>query len=288
MGLILPQQTSIADLQTNYMTGAFTHCWESWRQENITPGYNKFYFIVDGEFYLRIDKKEYITRKGDLFLLPHNSNQSYYHISEKLASKYWFHFAVHSDGKDLMEQIKTPFLLHLEPDSPAYRYVEDGMKRIVSWQDSEMLFSALNRKFDILELLAFFLENTRLEAIPQQEGISFSSLLTYIDEHLSQDLSVEELCGMMHLNYDYFIRRFKREMGMTSVAYINDRRVNRAKNLLQFTDLPIKQVAIQAGFSSNEYFARVFKKKTGYTPRWYREVAVAKAPDTSGDEKPAL
>ena len=47
------------DANVEFMTGAYTQCWQSWRYDNVTPAYNKLYYVVDGEFYLKINDAEY-------------------------------------------------------------------------------------------------------------------------------------------------------------------------------------------------------------------------------------
>ena len=80
------------DANVEFMTGAYTQCWQSWRYDNVTPAYNKLYYVVDGEFYLKINDAEYQAQAGQMFLLPYNSTQTYYHFSSHLATKYWVHF----------------------------------------------------------------------------------------------------------------------------------------------------------------------------------------------------
>ena len=80
------------DANVEFMTGAYTQCWQSWRYDNVTPAYNKLYYVVDGEFYLKINDAEYQAQAGQMFLLPYNSTQTYYHFSSHLATKYCVHF----------------------------------------------------------------------------------------------------------------------------------------------------------------------------------------------------
>ena len=113
--IIFSQQ--LENIQLEYLTGDFARCWRSWGSTNITPSYNKFYYIMGGECYIKIDDCEYTAKKGQLFLLPCNSTQTYHHISDNCISKYWLHFTTMCNNKDLLEQITLPHYIDVkDPD----------------------------------------------------------------------------------------------------------------------------------------------------------------------------
>ena len=101
------------DANVEFMTGAYTQCWQSWRYDNVTPAYNKLYYVVDGEFYLKINDAEYQAQAGQMFLLPYNSTQTYYHFSSHLATKYWVHFTAPCKDRDLLELISLPHFINV-------------------------------------------------------------------------------------------------------------------------------------------------------------------------------
>jgi AraC-like DNA-binding protein len=68
-----------------------------------------------------------------------------------------------------------------------------------------------------------------------------------------------------------FLRAFRRLCGVTPWRYIMDRRLNRAKELLLDSELPVKTIAYQCGFADADYFSRLFRKETGMTARRFRQ-----------------
>ena len=68
----------------------------------------------------------------------------------------------------------------------------------------------------------------------------------------------------------HFARVFKRTTGMPPVQFILGIRIERAKELLDFTDMPVTEIAEASGFYDQNYFARTFKKITGVSPTQYR------------------
>ena len=93
----------------------------------------------------------------------------------------------------------------------------------------------------------------------------------YIWDHLSGDTSLYTLAEQVHFSQEYLLRTFKKKEGITILQYINDLKLNRARQLLSETDMPVKVIAEELGFTSVGYFGRFFRGKTGLSPNAYRE-----------------
>ena len=97
-------------------------------------------------------------------------------------------------------------------------------------------------------------------------------LLGWIDEHLGEIESMDELAGQAGLSPTHFRRVFQRDVGLPPTEYVARRRVRRAKELLSGPRPPsVLDVAMAVGFASSQYFATVFKKYTGVTPSQFQE-----------------
>src|SRR5690348_13706299 len=92
----------------------------------------------------------------------------------------------------------------------------------------------------------------------------------YIDDNIDQRISVELLAGLANLSVCYFVRAFKQSMGVTPHDYLIRQRVDRTKQLLSGTDIPLSQIALAAGFADQSHFARRFRQHVGMSPRDYR------------------
>lgn len=92
----------------------------------------------------------------------------------------------------------------------------------------------------------------------------------YIEEHLDQELSRDELAGLVFLNANYLSRLFRQETGRSLVDYITHQRIERIKLLLRTTDASVTEIAGQMGYTNMPYFSRVFRKEEGCTPVEYR------------------
>jgi AraC family transcriptional regulator len=89
----------------------------------------------------------------------------------------------------------------------------------------------------------------------------------YINDHLDQDLSLEELAGIVRLSAYHFCRSFKRSTGLTPHQYLIRQRVERAKLLLKNGNVAIAKVAVACGFTHQSHLNRHFKRLTGMTPK---------------------
>ena len=98
-------------------------------------------------------------------------------------------------------------------------------------------------------------------------------IVTYISTDLTADLSLNAMAELLNVNASYLSTLFKREMGIPLTDYVNRQRIEQAKKLLVVTDFPIKMIAEKCGIPDVYYFSRMFKKRTGCTPKVYRENA---------------
>ncbi len=94
--------------------------------------------------------------------------------------------------------------------------------------------------------------------------------LEYLSHNLHRRVSVGELAHAVHLSPSRLAHLFSQETGVTPRDYAEQQRLGRAKQLLEVTLLPVSEIARQAGFENQFYFAARFKKLTGRTPTEFR------------------
>jgi transcriptional regulator GlxA family with amidase domain len=92
----------------------------------------------------------------------------------------------------------------------------------------------------------------------------------YIETNLEKDVCLDELAGLANLSKCHFARAFKQSAGLPPHAYLINRRVDRARELLSDMSLPLAEVALATGFSNQSHFTRRFREQMGMTPSSYR------------------
>jgi AraC-like DNA-binding protein len=99
----------------------------------------------------------------------------------------------------------------------------------------------------------------------------FTLTLEYIENHLGDNLTNEQLADIAHMSESHFSHRFKELLHQTPARYVLDRRIASAAQKLIFTDISIDQIASNIGFTNRFHFSRNFKTIMGITPAAYRK-----------------
>ncbi|WMT42760.1 response regulator [Paenibacillus sp. D2_2] len=94
-----------------------------------------------------------------------------------------------------------------------------------------------------------------------------------MDKYSEQDISINKVCAHLHISTGYFSNIFKKETKLTFVNYLQNIRMEEAKNLLATTDMKSFEIAERVGFSDPNYFSFCFRKKYGLSPKDYRNGA---------------
>lgn len=92
----------------------------------------------------------------------------------------------------------------------------------------------------------------------------------FINEHQTEELSLDEVAKSVHTSKFYFCKMFKKATGINFTDYLSRVRTERAKNLLLNPNLRISEIAYEVGFQSLTHFNRVFKRILGQSPTDYR------------------
>lgn len=98
------------------------------------------------------------------------------------------------------------------------------------------------------------------------------NILKYIDHHLLEKISIDDLCQKFHYNRFYIMKLFKKEMGVSIIYYINALRIyNSAMQIIQNKDIFFIKVALDNGFISLEYFSETFKDIMNVSPTIFKK-----------------
>lgn len=116
----------------------------------------------------------------------------------------------------------------------------------------------------------YFADSRERRLTPKSRDADFLCVLDYIEHHLSEEITLDDLCSLLGLEKSYLITRFKRTFGTSPMRYVHAMRIEQAKLLLRTTDKSITEIAYEVGFGSIHYFCRFFKQTVGMPPLAFR------------------
>lgn len=259
-------------LQVHLVEAYYTECTPNWREIDYVPAYNKLYLICEGEGWLKIGGQEYRPVPGQLVHMPAHVPQSYSAVNDRPYSKYWCHFTAAMGEMDLFQWLEVPHILDVTPahmDTLINLFRELG----ALYQDRSYL-ARIREKAILLEIIAIFLSqsDTHLKFVPGRLGEieRLKQIEAYIDAHLSEAITLEQLARHVHLHPNYLVRYFNKHFAVSPLKYLNRKRMQKAKSLLGTTDLAIKEIAELVGFPDTNHFAKAFRKEASCSPTEYR------------------
>jgi AraC-like DNA-binding protein len=98
----------------------------------------------------------------------------------------------------------------------------------------------------------------------------------FMADRIDKKINLEELASELGVGYSWFRRMFRHYTGLAPVQYFLELKLNKAKDLIVSTSLPIKEIAIITGFDSQFYFSKFFKQRLGISPNKLREYSRGK------------
>lgn len=110
-----------------------------------------------------------------------------------------------------------------------------------------------------------------VEATADHRLLSIQKITAYIDRNLSKPLSIDEIAAEFGLSANYFSTMFKKQLGCTVLEYLTEKRLVRAAQLLDGSNLKITQISAQLGYQNPSYFCALFAKRFCMTPSQYKK-----------------
>lgn len=132
-----------------------------------------------------------------------------------------------------------------------------------------------NSDYGDLVILAEIIEliKSGKDVSKKQEAALVQNIKNYILQHLTDNITVEEIASNLYISYYYMCHFFKSKTGISVNAFRNQKRIEKACRQLINTDKKIADIATECGFENISYFTEVFNKTVSVTPRAFREKA---------------
>lgn len=194
------------------------------------------------------------------------------------------------DASKIQETIATyKQLTYIKGDEEIPTYLNESAIHLNNDENVQFLVDRLMRTFiggsvakdallDVMikELIIRLLQTNAKLALLSDANSLFDNnrmafIVNYIRNHLTEDISVDQLAKKACMSSSHFYKSFKNTLGESPIDYLNAERIKLAKKLLRTTQDKMSDVAHVCGFNSASYFIRSFKKSEGITPIQYRQ-----------------
>lgn len=170
-----------------------------------------------------------------------------------------------------------PSFVNTHPTAKAHQIMEtwDISNRLsMFYQEAKLDYPGRDKLLqDLAEIItAIFLQRIPKPAQPnKRQSKDISLAVEYIHNNYNNQMTLDEIARQVNYSQYHFIRLFKQETGLSPFEYLTKYRLDRAKELLNTTQLSITEICLQCGFQNNSHFATVFKRNTGHSPSVYRQ-----------------
>jgi AraC-like DNA-binding protein len=180
--------------------------------------------------------------------------------------------AVHQTAKDLQIKESPYFKDAVVQDRPLAKHLLSLHKEL---ERSLNQLEYQSRFVNVLsEILTHYADVKVPSFRPQKEHRAVQLIKTYLQDNFSSNISLEQLANLTSLNRSYLVRVFCQSVGMPPYTYLNQVRVEKAKQLLT-QGVSVAEVAIAVGMSDQSHLTRHFKRIVGITPGQYRQMSTS-------------
>jgi AraC-like DNA-binding protein/quercetin dioxygenase-like cupin family protein len=243
------------------------------RRPNRRHHHNVFemLYILEGSTHIRIRRRKYVARVGDLVIYYPGEDHE-----EQVQPGPWTIFVLRfpqprlGAGVSFPDKRRTPPVVALpwpERFQKLFELMLLDLKVSDSWTD--IMSKAYLVQFAVLLRRALRSIQSGRE-VASERSARIEKAIDMIRESLNADLSLKELARRAFMSESSFSHVFKDLTGIPPKRYAIRTRIARAKELLETTDLSVKEIAVELGYEDPHYFSRAFKKVVGRPPTAFR------------------
>lgn len=239
------------------------YCSSRYKMERDTYPYLLVMYIQHGKMHLRYRGEEKDAQEGDVVLL--DCREKHYYRAEDGLEFYYLHY----DGSNSHELtqfiIRRNGWLMRKKDN---RLIKEKISGLLDNCGNGCAESPMTVSLKIYEIMEILMtpespDNSMTETIRRS--------ISYIREHVGDDISLSDLAEDANLSVYYYSHCFKAVTGVSPIDYVINTRIERAKILLIRTDLPVSEIAYRVGYSSSGSLINLFKKHEGMSPNKFRK-----------------
>ena len=245
-----------------------------------------FIYCAEGAGWCELDGRRHEVAANQLLVVPASVPHVYGAAKKRPWTIHWYH-AVGANVPLYLERLgvtKEKPVVSLGGDVYLFSLFEEVVEALEHGFTLPHLIYAAHSLAHLMGLLLRHREEHGYGARSVRDQIAKS--VEFMKGHLSEPLKVATLAALVNLSRSHYTTLFRRVTGYAPLSYLNHLRMQHAVQLLNSTDLPIKQISDQLGFSEQFYFSRAFSKMHNHSPSEHRRRYSTKAlPGQSADSR---
>lgn len=242
--------------------------------------FTEIFFITSGQGTFQIGDEIVSVKESDLILINPNCSHTERSVSSSNPLEYIV-FAINNlaigispsslTDDDTKDTLNTYKILNFNKKKSEILYNLNTLIR-------ELEEKNLNYELACKSILTLFLiqvmRNTSSDIFITENfekiNIECMKIKNYIDSHYSENITLDFLSNLTYVNKFHLVHLFTKEMGISPINYLINKRIDESKNLLSTTNYSIRDISSIVGFSNSSYFSQMFKKITGISPKDFR------------------
>ena len=228
----------------------------NWMMKNHHHDFHEMIVVYAGRMFVEIAGRDLVGEQGDVLFYPRG--------------------VAHEERSDPNDPVETIFV-SWQGDVGKYDFIAHDahgrIRMLARWLYEERLSSfatAVMIKGAFLQ--AMLAEFVKLSTT-QEHSTLVQTIRSYIQDHLAERLTLDELAVQAKMSKFHFVRRYKRSAGRTPMEDVRVIRVEAARDLVITTDLPLKSIAAKVGLGNEYYLSRSFRRVLNVPPGYFRKTA---------------
>jgi len=223
-------------------------------------------YIIKGSGIIIDNGKEYTASENQVYLLKKGLPHRYFSSDEDPWVKIWMNLK-----GSLMDNLLEIYPLNeivYSADHEIPEYFNRFHEELKSGKSAEEIHKNCSLLLHRIIMNLYY----RSVAAKHQDNNDAARIKQYLEQHVLDNVSLEELSGVFYKSKAQIIRHFKKAYGITPYAYLLDLKLRYAKKLLVHTNLQIKEIGERLNFADEHYFSNCFRKAENISPSRYRYI----------------